>query len=141
MNILYIAHRIPYPPNSRSDPIIVFTGMMDYFPNVDAVRYFTFRIARGMQNKILEALAMGVPVVATSEAFEGIGDKSGEGLLVADNPSDFAHHVIEVLRNDSVRQLLSERARRRMEQEYNWDDRICELEKVLLMKQEKRHKI
>src|SRR5882724_4008052 len=124
-------------------PMLVFTGAMDYFPNVDAVDYFCreifpyvheavpaaqlyivgrnptkqvrqlsrqsniivtgavpdvrpylararvavapLRIARGVQNKILEAMAMGLPVVGTTSATQGIEGAIGSDYLVADS--------------------------------------------------------
>ena len=56
-----------------------------------------FRICQGVQNKILEALAIGLPVVATSRPARAVGATSSELLFVADTPEEFAQAVIRVL--------------------------------------------
>ncbi|MGH7815981.1 MAG: TIGR03087 family PEP-CTERM/XrtA system glycosyltransferase, partial [Candidatus Binatia bacterium] len=55
------------------------------------------RIARGVQNKVLEAMAVGVPVVATPPAIEGIEVRDGEEVLIGTTPEEFANQVIRVL--------------------------------------------
>ena len=142
----------PYPAGSRP---VVFTGAMDYYANVDAVRWFAesafpavraavpdalfaivganpaapvralarpgailvtgrvedvrpylahaaaviapLRIARGVQNKVLEAMAMARPLVATGNAVQGIPDAAQAGVIVRDSGSEIAAAVIEVL--------------------------------------------
>lgn len=95
------------------------------------------RIARGIQNKILESMAMGIPVVSTSKAFEGIDAEPGKDLLLADDPPLFARHVVDVLRNGQLRRSLSVQGRKRIEQLYSWDIRMNDLEKLLLTVREK----
>jgi glycosyltransferase involved in cell wall biosynthesis len=55
------------------------------------------RIARGIQNKVLEAMAMGRPVVASPQAFEGVHALAGRDLLVADGAAATASRIAEVL--------------------------------------------
>jgi sugar transferase (PEP-CTERM/EpsH1 system associated) len=129
----------PYPAEALP---LVFTGAMDYRPNVEAVSWFArevlpalrrqepryafyvvganparevqtlaelpgvavtaacvvapLRVARGVQNKVLEALAMGCTVVATRAAFEGIDPAFGDYAFTADDAAAFAHHVATV---------------------------------------------
>jgi glycosyltransferase involved in cell wall biosynthesis len=52
------------------------------------------RIARGIQNKLLEALAMGLPCVASSATAKGTAAPDGEGILTADNRDEFAERVV-----------------------------------------------
>src|SRR5262249_54683945 len=61
------------------------------------------RIARGTQNKILESMAMGIPVVATPQAAKGIQAIPDRHLLVAENGENFAHKVVDVLTKESLR--------------------------------------
>ena len=89
------------------------------------------RIARGIQNKILEAMAMKKPVVCTSNAFEGIMATPGEDLIVADEPVDFASGVLLLLEDPKKRQLIAERGRRRMEEKYSWDAQLSRLDQYL----------
>jgi sugar transferase (PEP-CTERM/EpsH1 system associated) len=142
----------PYPPGER---VLVFTGAMDYWANVDAVVWFArevmpevaravpaarfyivggrptpavralaalpnvivtgtvpeirsylahaaaavapLRIARGVQNKVLEAMAMAKPVIATPAALEGIGCGPEFAALVADDPTALARIAVAVL--------------------------------------------
>tara|TARA_R110002126_G_scaffold10245_14_gene46492 strand:+ start:755 stop:1981 length:1227 start_codon:yes stop_codon:yes gene_type:complete len=71
-------------------------------------------IARGTQNKILEAMAMGVPVVASSQAAGGIDAVLHKHFLVADTPSEYASALVKLMRNPSYRQQLAEAGRQRM---------------------------
>ncbi|PSJ39867.1 TIGR03087 family PEP-CTERM/XrtA system glycosyltransferase [Allosphingosinicella deserti] len=162
-------------------PLLVFTGQMDYAPNVDAVRWFAetvlpavpkarfaivgrnpieavnrlgtddrvlvtgavpdtrtwidaadlvvapLRIARGVQNKVLEAMAMARPVIASPAAFEGIEAMPGRDLLVADGAEAQAKAIRQLL-SDSVRAAtIGAAARRRMQEAYHWDLRLAPL--------------
>ncbi|HVS17622.1 MAG TPA: TIGR03087 family PEP-CTERM/XrtA system glycosyltransferase, partial [Planctomycetota bacterium] len=62
-----------------------------------AVSVAPLRIARGIQNKVLEALACGLPVVGTTSATQGVEGEAGRDILVADDAEDFAARVIELL--------------------------------------------
>jgi sugar transferase (PEP-CTERM/EpsH1 system associated) len=165
----------PYPDNVQA---VVFTGMMDYWANVDAVTWFAkevfpairanhpesefwivggaptndvqelgqlegvqvtgrvpdvrpylkhsacvvapLRIARGIQNKVLEALAMGRHVVCTTQAATGIGDaQSPPPVNVADEADEFARDVSVALRNGADA-TSSSRAREYAVQHYGW---------------------
>src|SRR3546814_15857309 len=53
-------------------------------------------IARGTQNKILECMAMGVPVVASPQAAGGVDAVAGEHLLVAQSPQDYAEKLLKI---------------------------------------------
>jgi sugar transferase (PEP-CTERM/EpsH1 system associated) len=160
-------------------PILLFTGQMDYVPNIDAVGWFArevlphvpgrfviagrnptaevralagdrvdvtgavpdirsylaeadivvapLRIARGIQNKVLEAMAMAKPVVATPAAFEGIEAEPGRDLLVADGAEAMVEAVRSLLDDDGRRTALGMAARRRVEAGYGWDQRLAPL--------------
>jgi sugar transferase (PEP-CTERM/EpsH1 system associated) len=82
------------------------------------------RIARGVQNKVLEALAFGLPVVATPQALEGIDARPDKHLLVADDPDGFATAVIELLRRPEQARAMGEAARRHMASRYRWDQAL-----------------
>lgn len=78
------------------------------------------RIARGVQNKVLEAMAMGVPVVATSEAVQGIRVAHGQEVLLGDGADSFARQVIRLLADKELRTQIANRARKKIEDIYNW---------------------
>lgn len=74
----------------------------------------------GTRLKILEALALGTPVVSTSKGAEGLASISGEHLLIADSPNAFAKQVIKILRNKPLRDQLSHNGKKFVEEYYDW---------------------
>lgn len=79
------------------------------------------RIARGVPNKVLEAMGMGIPVVASSAAIRGIDVVAGEEILVGDSPEEFAHQIIRLLSDHDERRALTKRAWKKMQRAYNWE--------------------
>ncbi len=78
------------------------------------------RIGAGLKNKVLEALAIGIPLVATPLSLDGIAVRHGESAIVAD-VSEFADAAIALLRDEELRARLSEQGRQLVENEYTWD--------------------
>ncbi len=78
------------------------------------------RIARGTQNKILEAMAMGVPVVATSRAARGVFSELSQHLLVADEPEAFADQVLALLNDNARRADLGRAGERALASLQGW---------------------
>ena len=172
----------------RQPPTLVFTGVMDYRPNVDGIAWFVrsilpnvraavpdvrlfivgnrpsktvqrlasdpgvvvtgfvpdvrkyvalgvsiapLRIARGIQNKVLEAMAMGRPIVVTSQVFEGIDAESGRDLMVARDEREFAARTIECLQDSAHADRLGRAARARAEQAYSWSNNLALLDELL----------
>jgi sugar transferase (PEP-CTERM/EpsH1 system associated) len=161
-------------PAGAPHPLIVFTGQMDYAPNVEAVTGFvrdvlphlehvTFAIvgraptsvvkalagpqvivtgevpdtrpwlaaadvvvapltlARGVQNKVLEAMAMAKPVVASPAAAEGIDAVRGIELLVADDAIETARTITALLADPDRAHTIGAAARERVQARYSWD--------------------
>lgn len=79
-----------------------------------------FRYGAGTKLKILEAMAMGVPVVSTAVGCQGISVTDGTHLLVADRDAEFASKVIELMRNEETRQRLACEGRALVERKYSW---------------------
>jgi polysaccharide biosynthesis protein PslH len=75
----------------------------------------------GTRLKILEAMALGTPVVATSKGAEGLGAVSGEHLLIADSPEDFACRVMQLLKNPNLHDHISKNGKRFVKEKYNWE--------------------
>jgi sugar transferase (PEP-CTERM/EpsH1 system associated) len=177
------------PPNSLQQPIIVFTGVMDYFANVDGVVWFSnevfplvkkkvpeakfcivgsnptreirelakgdgvivtgyvpdtreylkraavvvvpLRIARGIQNKILEAMAMGLAVVATPKAFEGMKEELRSDLMIEGSSKTFADSVVRLIRESHLRGKIGQNARKGMENYYNWSKNLRILDTIV----------
>ena len=85
------------------------------------------RIAQGIQNKILEALAAGLPVVATAAAAGGLKSLSGLPVCVADDPANFADRVLQFLdRPPSPDQLCS--CRDHLKRYYSWETNLSSLD-------------
>jgi len=74
----------------------------------------------GTRLKILEAMALGVPIVSTSKGAEGLDVVDGEHLLLADNPTAFARCILELLGNRELGRQLAVNARRLVEERYDW---------------------
>jgi len=78
------------------------------------------RIGAGLKNKVLEALAMGAPVVATPLSVDGIKARNGETAIIA--PVErMAQETIRLLKDDALRNRLSIKGRRLIEAEYSWE--------------------
>ena len=77
-------------------------------------------IARGVQNKVLEAMASGRAVVCSTGAACGIDATADEHLLIADSPQQWVDHLLKLLGDAPFRNRLAGNARRRVEQRYNW---------------------
>src|SRR6185437_14934796 len=84
-----------------------------------AVSVSPLRMARGVQNKVLEAMALGTPVVASPQAFEGIRAAAGQDLLVADGRDETVAAVRSILLGEHP--SLPAAARATMAQNYGWD--------------------
>ena len=74
----------------------------------------------GTRLKILEALALGTPVVSTSKGAEGLDVSHGENILLGDNPADFANHVISLLNDDGLYQMIAKNAKNLVRKNYDW---------------------
>jgi glycosyltransferase involved in cell wall biosynthesis len=75
----------------------------------------------GTRVKILDAMAMGMPIISTTIACEGIHVVPGVDLLIADTPAEFNEKIREVYKNDTLRATLGARARAKAEEIYSWD--------------------
>jgi sugar transferase (PEP-CTERM/EpsH1 system associated) len=174
-------HANPYAAGERA---LVFTGAMDYWPNVDAVQWFCdevfpvlrqrvpdlrfyivgsrpapavqalgqregvtvtgtvpdvrpyiahaavavapLRIARGIQNKVLEAMAMATAVVVSPQALEGIDAEPGSELLLAEDAPAFADAVAALLAGrDSAAAAIGRAARAKVQRSYSWSSNLA----------------
>jgi glycosyltransferase involved in cell wall biosynthesis len=78
------------------------------------------RQGSGTRLKILEAMALGTPVVSTTKGAEGHAAAGGEHLLLADTPVDFARATTTLLEEQALRTGLADRARCLVENQYDW---------------------
>jgi glycosyltransferase involved in cell wall biosynthesis len=84
-----------------------------------------------MQNKVVQAMACELPVVATSEANEGIGAKPNDEIELQDSPEDFAAALVRLLRDAKERERLGRAGRRFVEANWTWDAHFEKFEKIL----------
>ena len=175
-------------PYAASEAAIVFTGVMDYWPNIDAVIWFAhevlpklvlqrrdvrfyvvgmspsksvsalaavpnvvvtgkvpdvrpylqyaaavvapLRVARGIQNKVLEAMAMAKPVVVSSAAAKGVSAQPGIDFETAADAEEFCRKVLMVM-HPQVARTMGERARARILSAYGWERNLSAFEKLL----------
>lgn len=89
------------------------------------------RIARGVQNKILEAMAMELPVVGTTSAFQGLAVATAHGMHVADDPGEFADAVVRLLDNPELARACGLSARQFVTSHYDWSNILQEFEHIL----------
>jgi glycosyltransferase involved in cell wall biosynthesis len=86
-----------------------------------AIGVCPMRIGAGVQNKILEYMALGLPVVTTSLGHEGLGARSGQDLLIADTPEDFVNCIERLVNDEDAAVRMAERARIFVEREHSWE--------------------
>lgn len=103
--------------------VTVAGNVPDVRPYVEAGGIFVcpIRWGAGIKNKLLAALAMEKPVVATRLSVEGLSLRDGEDLLLADTPADFAARVIELIHDPVRARSLGRSGHARVTQLYSWD--------------------
>ncbi len=109
--------------NLASNPLITITG------TVNDIRPFLWRAAvavaplvygAGIQNKILEAMATGTPVVTTSKAVSALQTVPGKDIIVADTPDDFSSEVLRLMENQGFQQAIATNGLRYVQDYHNW---------------------
>ncbi len=112
---------------------IIVTGFVPdirpYYLAAD-VSVVPLRLARGVQNKVLEAMAMGNAVVATPAAVKGIASDWSGCLMVSDQPENFAEEVMRCLDNPATAEALGAGARTFVGKHYHWDAHMMHLERL-----------
>ncbi|QSP93518.1 TIGR03087 family PEP-CTERM/XrtA system glycosyltransferase [Marinobacter salinisoli] len=115
-------------------PGIVVTGFVEdivpYYQQAD-VFVSPFRFARGVQNKILQALACGLPVITTQLGLEGINAKPGEEVLVANTDEEFSEAIRLLLQDEELSKRFSERSPKYIERNHSWERILADLAAAL----------
>jgi sugar transferase (PEP-CTERM/EpsH1 system associated) len=88
------------------------------------------RIAQGIQNKLLEAIAMGLPVVATASATGGIADCASLPISIVEGNHDFAEKVIFHLENPRLPQDEVQQYREHLQKNYDWNENLNRFEEI-----------
>jgi hypothetical protein len=116
-------------------PGIVVTGSVpDVRPHLhDAtVTVAPLRIARGTQNKVLESMSLGIPVVATTLAAQGVQAEPNTHLLVGDDPATLSEQVLRLLRNSALREQIARAAHDHVQRAHDWGATCAQLDRLLL---------
>lgn len=119
---------------AETNPAVTITGFVPHIqPHLEEATVYVapIRYASGLQNKVLEAMAMEVPVVTTPVVAEGL--KIGElspPLLVATSPKHFAAEVLALLENTSEMRRLAREGRRFVETHFDWISGAAFLEQL-----------
>ena len=118
---------------TRNPERVIVTGTVsDIRPSLAraAIAVSPVKYGAGIQNKVLEAMAMAIPVVATAQAVSALQVQAGEHLLVAASPEAFAQTVLNALANPELQHRIGQAGRRYVEQHHNWKDISGQLEEV-----------
>lgn len=109
---------------------VVVTGFVEdirsYYQAAD-ICVVPLRMARGVQNKVLEAMATGKPVVTTGIAIQGIRPVPGRDLIPADDPQSFAHAVINLLNTRQKLKRIGKNAREYVMAHHDWGKNLADL--------------
>ncbi|HEC91816.1 MAG TPA: glycosyltransferase [Candidatus Atribacteria bacterium] len=113
---------------------VILTGPVEdirpYFNKAD-VYVAPFTIGGGTKLKILEAMAMEVPIIATKTAIDGIEVHNGKHLTVAHSWREFRESLLELLKNKDLRVFLSKNARSLVKKKYSWKSIVSEVNNIL----------
>lgn len=132
---LYIVGKDPAPAVQAfaQTPNVVVTGsvpdMRPYLASA-TLSLSTVRYGVGVQNKVLEAMAMATPVVCSPQAVSALKVQNGFDVLVGDTPEAIANHIVDLLRSPEKRQKLGDNARRYVETNQTWDHSVSILEEM-----------
>ncbi len=113
---------------------VIFTGYLDDVrPRIacSSVCVVPMTVGGGTRLKILEAMALGTPVVSTSKGAEGLDVVHGQDIIIADDPGDFAQAVLSLLQDKDLRAKLAANGRRLVEERYSWEIGARQLEQLL----------
>jgi len=121
---LLVTGRIPTDGTAPQGSGVVYTG---YVPDIRTVVAGAWASptplksgAGGARFKVLEALALGTPLISTAMGAEGLAVTDGVDILMAEEPAAFGAQTVRMLRSPELRQRLAEGGRRLVEQRYNW---------------------
>ena len=107
---------------SKDSSIIVTGYVDDVRPYVSSASVYIvpLRVGGGTRLKVLDGLAQGKAIVSTSIGCEGIEVTHGENIVIADDPGEFAHRVIDLLENKKDRSRLGKAGRQFVKDNYSW---------------------
>ena len=129
-----VGRRPPRRVQALASSHVVVTGSVDDirpYLGKAAVCVVPLRSGSGTRIKIFEAMAMGKAVVSTTMGAEGLPVRHGENIVLADAPSDFARHVVQLMRDPQRRAQLGRAARRLVEENYGWPSVAARFDQIV----------
>jgi len=107
----------------RREGIVVTGEVPDVKDYLRQVQVFVcpMRLGAGMKMKIVEAMAVGLPVVSTTRGAEGMDIVAGREFIAADEPEEFAGAVVRLLKDERLREEYGRWGRLAVERDYTWD--------------------
>jgi len=88
-------------------------------------------IGTGLQNKLLEAMAMGLPVVTTPLANNALKAEAGKEILIAENAEGFKKHISNLLEDEQLYNSISQAGKEYVKSKFSWQQSVAKLEKLL----------
>ncbi len=124
---------------SQDDAVIVTGRVDDVRPYLKKGRVFVcpVRLGGGFRGKILEAMAVGTPVVSSSLGAEGVPAVQRENIIVADNPEEFTKGILDLINDDKLFERIRKKARKLVEKKFAWQKGVEVMEGVLEKMMEK----
>jgi hypothetical protein len=128
---LYIVGKSPTPAIQKlSSESIIVSGLVpdlrDYYARAQ-VAICPIRFGAGTLNKVIEPMAMGIPVVSTSIACTGMNVIDGKNILFGDTPDDFANSVVRLLKSPDMRRIISDAGKSLIKSEHDWEQIVSNL--------------
>jgi polysaccharide biosynthesis protein PslH len=120
---------------ARTDPLISVTGWVkDIRTSYSSARIFVapMQIGTGLQNKLLEAMAMRVPCITSALANNAVGAPPGEAILIGNTPEEYATHILRLLDDADERDRLAENGYRFVREHFDWDRAADALEGMIV---------
>ncbi len=96
-----------------------------------AVVVAPMRVARGVQNKVLEAMAMARPVIAAAECVDAIAARSGEELIVAQSVQEYVEEVKRMVTSAEVADRIGAAGRACVVQRFSWEAHLSRIDRFL----------
>lgn len=116
---------------------ITVTGWVDDIrPYYSASKIFLapMQIGTGLQNKLLEAMSMGLPCITSNLANSALNASPGAEILVADKPEEIAKHIIRLVEDKEFAKQIAENGRKFVLNNFSWEYKVELIEKILLNK-------
>ena len=90
------------------------------------------QIGSGLQNKLLEAMAMGIPCITSQLANNALKAKDNESILIANTAEEFSNAILALLNDHEKREAIAAAGNTYVKRRFNWDETTIELEKLFL---------